>query len=378
MTVWEIESQVGTIIPDPKFTQKGLSYRKGERPSQAVLLQRTSHDLLSILDTSSSSWSVIKTFPIATSDAQGVSWSADGKWLAVYDNMIDYRVLIYTPDGRLVRTFVAYEIGLGVKCATWSPTSEFFAIGSYDNKVRLLNNATFSPSIELSHVLTVNHGPTSRYDPADQPISPPYIKNAAGDAVPRHGIGLISFDPEGRFLVTRCDSMPTTLWIWSLRELSPVAILVNTNPVKTVKWLADEIGALVFTCQGSTIDENNAIYLWNIEWASPRIISVPCDGFDVKWFQTIEDGSKTAAGIMIGGADSFTIGYPIPEARTGDSTIVEEEDAEDEEDERLHAIQDDRRQSPAQPCASALQESLVIHEQHAPISLAIGRPLAVL
>jgi hypothetical protein len=48
---------------------------------------------------------------------------------------IQYKVLLYSLDGRCQSTYSAYEMALGVKVVTWSPTSQFLAIGSYDEKV---------------------------------------------------------------------------------------------------------------------------------------------------------------------------------------------------------------------------------------------------
>lgn len=43
---------------------------------------------------------------------------------------------MYTPDGRNVGRYAAYEDALGVKTVAWSPTGKLLAIGSYDQKVR--------------------------------------------------------------------------------------------------------------------------------------------------------------------------------------------------------------------------------------------------
>lgn len=391
LTVWSIMTSSASIIPNPKFPVKGFSYRPG-RQDQAVLLQRTSHDSVSVLHMSSSSWTIQKTFVVATSDAQGVQWSPDGKWLAVWDNMIDYRVLIYTPDGRLVRTFIAYDLGLGVKTLSWSPTSEYLAIGSYDNKVRFLNNLTFSPSIELSHVTTVrsrttsvwrqvNSGHVPRYEAVEQAISPPFQKHNVGEAAAKLGVGLLAFSPSGYFLATRCDSMPTTIWIWSLRELSPIAILVHTNAVRHMEWHPEEAGQLVFTCHGPNLSDNNAIYMWNIHWACPRIVSVPRDGFEVKWFQIIRNQAEEETGILLGSGESFTIGYPVPEGSAdGNGTILEEEE---EEEEDAGTVDDNSKIGhDVTGSIALLQTSLLIHavddRQVSPTKMIAQRPLMVL
>ena len=44
-------------------------------------------------------------------------------------------VVLYSPDGRRVAYYSAYDDALGVKGVAWSPSSQFLAIGSYDQKV---------------------------------------------------------------------------------------------------------------------------------------------------------------------------------------------------------------------------------------------------
>lgn len=48
---------------------------------------------------------------------------------------LQYKVLLYSLDGRLLSAYCAYEWSLGIKCVVWSPSSQFLAIGSYDGKV---------------------------------------------------------------------------------------------------------------------------------------------------------------------------------------------------------------------------------------------------
>jgi len=50
--------------------------------------------------------------------------------------LLQYKVLLYSLDGRLLSAYCAYEWSLGVKSVAWSPSSQFLAVGSYDGKVR--------------------------------------------------------------------------------------------------------------------------------------------------------------------------------------------------------------------------------------------------
>lgn len=149
-------------IPNPKFATKGKllngntgpeysgslhSTGFGYRPriSHFALLTRLlNHDVVTIR--CHTTYKDVVSFNLPTLDAQGLKWSPCGKWLAVWDSATaGYKVLIYTADGRLFRSFEKVCEGLGVKTVEWSAGSEFLAIGSYDGRISFLSTYTFSP-----------------------------------------------------------------------------------------------------------------------------------------------------------------------------------------------------------------------------------------
>ena len=65
------------------------------------------------------------------------------------------QVLIYSPDGRCLSKYQAYESGLGVKTVSWSPCGQFLAVGSYDQMLRVLNHLTWKTFAEFLHLSTV-------------------------------------------------------------------------------------------------------------------------------------------------------------------------------------------------------------------------------
>lgn len=91
-----------------------------------------------------------------------------------------YKILLYSLDGRLLATYCAYEWALGIKSVAWSPSSQFLAVGSYDGKVstvglrqlttspwgpgltappsqvRILNHVTWKVLTELEHPATIH------------------------------------------------------------------------------------------------------------------------------------------------------------------------------------------------------------------------------
>lgn len=65
------------------------------------------------------------------------------------------QVLIYSPDGRCLFKYQAYESGLGVKSVSWSPCGQFLAVGSYDQMLRVLNHLTWKTFAEFMHLSSV-------------------------------------------------------------------------------------------------------------------------------------------------------------------------------------------------------------------------------
>lgn len=79
-----------------------------------------------------------------------------------------YKVVLYSPDGTMIKTYSAYDDALGIRLIRWSPSSQLLAIGSYDSKVgfafdyktndvqvRLLNNLTWKVIGEYKHELSI-------------------------------------------------------------------------------------------------------------------------------------------------------------------------------------------------------------------------------
>lgn len=70
-------------------------------------------------------------------------------------------MLIYSPDGRCLFKYQAYESGLGVKTVAWSPCGQFLGVGSYDQAVRVLNHLTWKSVAEFAHPNVVRNPVTA-------------------------------------------------------------------------------------------------------------------------------------------------------------------------------------------------------------------------
>lgn len=144
VTVWSVASGRSVEIKDPKFPTKGFAY--SPRTGLFTILSRPGpQDIITLH--APSTYSVINTILLASSDAQGFKWSPDGRWLVVWDTpSCGTKTCIYTADGHLYRVYTGDggedDIHLGVKSVEWSRDGGFLAVGGHDSRVVLLNTRT--------------------------------------------------------------------------------------------------------------------------------------------------------------------------------------------------------------------------------------------
>ena len=160
MTLWNVESGRAVEIKSPKFaTAKcGYGYRpcfgSGSEPDSghtstrlfALLSRVDAQDILLLLAVPS--YALVKNVVLPTTDAQGIKWSPDGRWLLIWEAAsLGYKIYVYTADGNLYRAYGGRDVGdgenvLGVKSVEWSPKGDILAIGDYAKRVTLLNTRT--------------------------------------------------------------------------------------------------------------------------------------------------------------------------------------------------------------------------------------------
>ena len=143
-TIWSLVTSRGVEVRDPKTGSKCHDYRPKTK-HWAILTRELARDNLLIL--APGTHEVLENVELPTVDAQGVQWSSDGLWLAIWDTASSgYRVLIYTADGHLFKTYTGGqtvdEIGLGIKNVAWGPQGKHLAIGDYDDRVTILANTS--------------------------------------------------------------------------------------------------------------------------------------------------------------------------------------------------------------------------------------------
>ena len=178
-TIWSLLTSRGVEIRDPKPGSKCHAYRPTTR-HLAILVRESAHDNLLLL--APSTYEVLENVELPSVDAQGLDWSPDGQWLAIWDNTsAGYKLYVYTADGNLFKTYAGGQttdhVGLGIKSVTWSPKGDHLAIGDYEDCITFLNNKTVRLQYQLvrdlidvglvsSHILGLSHlsaEPGSKY-----------------------------------------------------------------------------------------------------------------------------------------------------------------------------------------------------------------------
>lgn len=167
-TMWDVRSGRTTVTASTKTSRCYASpsndhiaflLRKDAADTAAILAHNSSHDANTASATFPAPWRTIEEFFTQTNDAIGLCWSPDERHVAVWEGILEHKLLIFSVLGHLQATLsievmhpqtaiptIAEPIGhpslsaggLGIREVRWSPNGRFIAIGDYDDHVRLL------------------------------------------------------------------------------------------------------------------------------------------------------------------------------------------------------------------------------------------------
>ncbi|QDS77629.1 hypothetical protein FKW77_002563 [Venturia effusa] len=323
VTVWSLKTGRSVEVKDPKFPNTRAF---GFRPVTglcAIISRPGPQDVLTLH--APSSYAVLKMIMLQSVDAQGMRWSMDGRWLAVWDTpSIGYRIYIYTADGHLYRVYSGDcgedSLGLGVKSIEWSPKSDHLAIGGHDRRVTLLSTRTFSPVMFLDHTATIQLAAGAAvwqeeispslqrsYKTVSQPVAPPIAPSTPADQVARIGLSLLSFNADGTMIATRDDSAPTTVWIWDLSKLAASTVLIQHSPIKKLTWHPTLSSVLLIQCN----HDEPVTYMYDTISKVPYPMIMPMKKttgkFESRWLQT---ESSQKPGLLFGDSQNFLLAWP--------------------------------------------------------------------
>lgn len=169
LSVFNLATSKSVDITAPKFynpgvAAKGLSYRP--RTLNLALLTRTGgKDIISIH--ARDTLEVTRSWYPDTIDAQGISWSPDGRWLAIWESASQgHKIVIYAADGYLYKTWngplpvagddMDLSLGAGIKLLDWDKSGTHVAIGDYSKRVILLTAPSYTESMNMLHTNVIN------------------------------------------------------------------------------------------------------------------------------------------------------------------------------------------------------------------------------
>lgn len=140
--------------------------------------------------------------------------------------------------------------------------------------------------------------PHSKYVVATLPARISSLKPPMDKPNPKLGVGWIAWSFDGAYVASRCDQMPSAVWIWDTARLEAVSILVHARNIKSLEWHPHKQHLAIVTGVGK-------LFMWTPEGAS--CASIPLNGFKAHSLAWSLDGMA----ILLRGKDSFACAYTI-------------------------------------------------------------------
>ncbi|KXS21187.1 YVTN repeat-like/Quino protein amine dehydrogenase [Gonapodya prolifera JEL478] len=345
VTVWSLIERECAHIQYPKYTDRAFSFRPDGR-YLALAERRDGKDHVSVYD--AEEWVLLKNWPADTTDLEDLAWSPDGRYIALWESPLAYNLLIYHPDGRLVSRIASPpNPTLGVRSAAWHPGGQFIAVAGYDGVVRLVNWYTWTATVVIGHPALVEDvgvpvfkeidlrdsvstpaisgrlsggvgggqdllqgRPKLRFQLVRPPYTIPRLRIEPDKPNPKTGVGVCQWSADGRWLVTRHDASPHTLYIWSLHTLKHLAVIHHTSSVRVVQFNPRHANLITWCCGNGYVyvarlpadaDEERGVGV------EVEAVEVPAVGFSVVGCKWMPDGK----GVVVMDKEKFAVGFLV-------------------------------------------------------------------
>ncbi|KAL8373610.1 hypothetical protein RB599_000714 [Gaeumannomyces hyphopodioides] len=304
LSVFDLAASRTVEIANPKFYSASTAARTFSfRPRThhlAVLTRTNARDLVSVHHPRTRDMQ--QSWNVETTDAGGLSWSPDGRWLVVWEAPAHgHKVLFYTPDGQLFKCWGGPQAGLdaatrdclslgaGVRLLQFAADSSRMALADFSRTVYLLDMTTVVEAVRLSHPAAIT--PTEDLElyqqnlatslPGERPIPVGFVKSkhqallpagrpASENAELRTGPSHMTFDATSTFMASVLGDWPATVWIWDVRKaVLRSALLFHAN-VTTLSWHPRIPSTLLIRCEG---DQHSSLaFVWDTVSPSPRTV----------------------------------------------------------------------------------------------------------
>ena len=141
VSIYNLSSKSVLQIKGPKFSStKGCAFNSNGK-FMALIEKHDCKEYLSVYYTAD--WKIVNSFQLDLFDAVEVRWAPNDAVIAVWDNCVNYRMLIFCHANGMIKKYEPYNDALGIKSVEFSNNSLFLGIGSFDEKIRLLNALTW-------------------------------------------------------------------------------------------------------------------------------------------------------------------------------------------------------------------------------------------
>lgn len=345
ITVWSLMNKSVSYMKYPKNITKCYEFSR-DRKYMLLAERRDCKDYCSVF--ACENWQLLKHFEVNTDNLEGLAWCPNGSTFAVWESPLEYKVLIYNLDGQCINTYQPQKWTLGVKAVEWLPSGQLLAIGSYDQKIRLLNYITYKMILEFEHPSKISskdlvifketdssarnrkdlsssllndsnninekellniYSCPSKYEIYSGSLQIAAIKPDLDKPNPKIGVSSILFSCDNRFMLSRNDSMPNILWIWDMVKFKLANVLIQVMAVKCVSW--DPKQARLALCTN-----NNKIYMWSPQGCIS--VETPCEAsFTIQLIKWSYNGTS----LILIGKDQFCVTYlQNEEEKTDDET----------------------------------------------------------
>lgn len=312
-------------------SQSQITGTTGDVGSYFVIAERhKGKDWLSVYD-SADQFNLVRSFPIATTDVAGLSWSPCGRWIAVWEGILDYALHIYSPLGPHLSTFssssptfVGTDPGLGVKCVSWGPVGQWIGLGGWDGKVRIIEAegwrcmCTITPPVKLNGKTTaVWKEPADWYrqtegrgvlvfDKVDGPLSISPTRADSSHPNPKMGVNQVEWNIDGTCLSIRLETTPHLAYVYTFlptpeaslpTTITLSAAILFSRPIRSARWnpqrprrlalcthdpLATNLPTLGGKKRGMHVEHvaeiiGSGVYIWDGDWENELDLSVAND-----------------------------------------------------------------------------------------------------
>lgn len=275
-------------------------------------------------------WIRDRVIRLHTRHLSNIEWSPDGNYFCVCEHHLEYKAYIHSLSGALLATFqqvngtpetfvapgalgsrssslrasqtpVASVAGggLGIRKVAWHPSSQFIAIGGYDEAVRILASGDWTEAytLDLSERTVQSNvwsEPRHWFEATEgcgivaleQIVGPVELRAAAGERndIPQAGICELAWNNSGSFLAVINEAIPSTVFVYEFafgEGVHVAGVLSLSAPVCSLAW-SPKSDTLAVGCG------NSAVYLWNED--APEAVAVPNYGFSTQRVEWIPDG----------------------------------------------------------------------------------------